>query len=89
MFRHKQKSDDGDGEKPIEKPLSSFAPIAAFFGSFMNLNFLLAGTVSVNPTMLVLGILVVFAWRVAGYWGLDRFVLPFISRRENSQNLRN
>jgi thiosulfate dehydrogenase (quinone) large subunit len=68
--------------------LGLFVGLAAFFGSFMNLNFLLAGTVSVNPIMLTLGILLVLAWRVAGYWGLDRFVLPLISRRVSSQNFR-
>lgn len=52
--------------------------LAAFFGMFMNLNFLLAGTVSINPILLMLAIGVVLAWRVAGYWGLDRYVLPKI-----------
>ena len=50
--------------------------LAALFGVFMNLNFMLAGTVSVNPILATLGIFLVLAWRVAGYWGLDRFVLP-------------
>lgn len=52
--------------------------LAAFFGMFMNLNFLLAGTVSINPSLLMLSIGVVLAWRIAGYWGLDRYVLPKI-----------
>jgi len=50
--------------------------LAAFFGMFMNLNFLLAGTVSINPVLLMLSIGVVLAWRIAGHWGLDRYVLP-------------
>lgn len=50
--------------------------IAAFFGSFMNMSFLLAGTVSSNPILFALATLLVLAWRVAGYIGLDRFVLP-------------
>jgi len=50
--------------------------ITAFFGMFMNLNFLLAGTVSINPTLLILSICIVLAWRIAGYWGLDRYALP-------------
>lgn len=50
--------------------------LAAFFGVFMNLNFMLAGTVSVNPIWATLGIFLILAWRTAGYWGLDRFVLP-------------
>ncbi len=50
--------------------------VAAFFGLFMNLNFMLAGTVSINPVLFTLSIFLILAWRVAGYWGLDRFVLP-------------
>ena len=52
--------------------------IAAFFGGFMNANFLLAGTVSVNPVLFVLATLLVLAWRVSGLWGLDRFGLPWL-----------
>lgn len=50
--------------------------ISAFFGLFMNLNFMLAGTVSVNPIYYTLGILLVLAWRTAGYYGLDSYALP-------------
>lgn len=53
---------------------------AAFFGAFMNFNFLLAGTVSVNPIWLVLALSIILARRVAGYWGLDRFVQPYLRR---------
>jgi len=50
--------------------------IAAFFGAFMNMSFLLAGTVSINPEMLFLSILLILSWRVAGYIGLDKYVVP-------------
>lgn len=50
--------------------------IAAFFGLFMNLNFLLAGTVSINPILAVLSLLLILAWRIAGYYGVDRYLLP-------------
>ena len=50
--------------------------IAAFFGTLMNANYLLAGTVSSNPILFVLGTWLVLAWRVAGWWGLDRWLLP-------------
>lgn len=56
--------------------LGLFTGIAAFFGSFMNLNFLLSGTVSLNPVLLILQLFLVLAWRVAGWFGLDRYVLP-------------
>ncbi|MBK6769371.1 MAG: DoxX family protein [Ardenticatenales bacterium] len=51
---------------------------AAFFGGFMNASFLFSGAVSTNPVLLLLAILVILAWRVAGYWGLDRWVLPML-----------
>ena len=53
-----------------------FTGIAAFFGLFMNLNYLLAGTVSTNPILLTLSIGIILAWKVAGYIGLDRYALP-------------
>jgi thiosulfate dehydrogenase [quinone] large subunit len=52
--------------------------IAAFFGLFMNLNYLLAGTVSINPILFVLSIGLLLAWRVAGFWGVDRYLLPVL-----------
>ena len=62
-----------------------FTGAAAFFGSFMNLNFMLAGTVSTNPVMLVLGFSIFLARRVAGHYGLDRYVRPFLYRISNQQ----
>jgi len=56
--------------------LGLFTGIAAFFGVFMNLNYLFAGTVSTNPILGVLGLFLVLAWRVAGWFGFDQFVLP-------------
>lgn len=56
--------------------LGAFTGIAAFFGLFMNLNYLLSGTVSSNPVLFVIGIALVLAWKVAGYIGLDWFILP-------------
>jgi thiosulfate dehydrogenase (quinone) large subunit len=55
-----------------------FTGIAAFFGGFMNASFIFAGTAGANPLMFILAILLMLAWRVAGYWGLDRWVLPTI-----------
>lgn len=52
--------------------------VAAFFGLFMNLNFMLAGAVSTNPILGMVALLVVLAWRVAGYYGLDRYLLPLL-----------
>jgi len=50
--------------------------IAAFFGALMNMSFLMAGTVSTNPVLFLAGILLILAWKNAGYLGIDRFLLP-------------
>jgi thiosulfate dehydrogenase [quinone] large subunit len=50
--------------------------IAAFFGILMNTSFLLSGSTSSNPIMLLLGIGLILAWKVAGWIGLDRWLLP-------------
>lgn len=55
-----------------------FVGIAAFVGMFMNFNFLLAGAVSINPIMIVLSVGLVLAWKVAGYWGFDRYLMPLL-----------
>jgi thiosulfate dehydrogenase [quinone] large subunit len=54
----------------------AFIGIAAFFGATMNLNFMLAGSSSANPVLFLLGITVLVGWKVAGYFGLDRVLLP-------------
>jgi thiosulfate dehydrogenase (quinone) large subunit len=58
--------------------LGIFTGISAFFGAFLNMNYLFAGTVSVNPLMVVIQLALILAWRVAGWLGFDRFVLPFL-----------
>ena len=56
--------------------VGAFVGIAAVGGAFMNLNFLLAGSASTNPVLLLLGFLLVLAWKTAGFIGLDRILLP-------------
>jgi thiosulfate dehydrogenase [quinone] large subunit len=53
-----------------------FTGIAAFFGGFMNASFIFAGVAGANPLMFILATWLVLAWRIAGYWGLDRWALP-------------
>ena len=52
--------------------------IAAFFGAFMNMSFLLAGSSSTNPVLFTLAIGLMLAWKVAGYYGVDRYLLPLL-----------
>ena len=58
--------------------VGAFVGVAAVAGAFMNLNFMLAGSASTNPVLLLLGILLVLAWKTAGYIGLDNILLPLL-----------
>lgn len=58
-----------------------FTGVAAFFAFFMSLNFMFAGSVSINPILITLALGVMSARRVAGYWGLDYYARPYIQKR--------
>jgi thiosulfate dehydrogenase [quinone] large subunit len=49
--------------------------IAAGCGVLMNMNYLLAGTVSINPILGMFALFLCFSWRVCGQIGLDRRLL--------------
>jgi thiosulfate dehydrogenase [quinone] large subunit len=44
----------------------------------LNFSFIYLGATSSNPTMIILSALIIFGWRTAGWWGLDRFLLPLL-----------
>jgi thiosulfate dehydrogenase [quinone] large subunit len=56
--------------------IGAFVGIAAFFGALMNWNFMLAGSASTNPLLFAAAILLILAWKTAGYYGVDRYLLP-------------
>jgi thiosulfate dehydrogenase [quinone] large subunit len=56
--------------------VGAFAGIAALAGAFMNFNFMLAGSASINPVLFILAILILFGWKVVGWIGVDRWLLP-------------
>lgn len=58
--------------------LGIFTGIMASFGGFMAAQPLLAGSVATNPILFVFAICLALAWRVAGYYGLDRYMLPIL-----------
>lgn len=58
--------------------VGAFVGIAAFFGAFLNWNFVMAGTASSNGLLLVLAVLLVLAWKVAGYIGADFYLLRWL-----------
>jgi thiosulfate dehydrogenase [quinone] large subunit len=52
--------------------------VAAFFGALMNMNFMLAGSASTNPVLFFLAVGLMLGWKVAGYYGMDRVLLPLV-----------
>ncbi len=58
--------------------IGAFVGIAAFFGAFMNWNFIMAGSASTNGLLLVVAVLLILAWKVAGYIGADYFLLRWL-----------
>lgn len=58
--------------------VGAFTGIAAFFGAFMNWNFMMAGAASTNPVLFAIAVGLILAWKVAGYIGADYFLLRWI-----------
>ena len=54
--------------------------ITAFISGFMNWNFIMAGSASVNGVFFGLAVFLVLAWKIAGYFGADYFVLPRLAK---------
>jgi len=48
---------------------------AAAAGLLLNLTYMFTGSAGVNPMFGILSVLLILAWRNAGWFGLDRFVL--------------
>lgn len=59
--------------------LGIFVGGTAFFAGFMNWNFIMAGSASVNGVFFALSVLLVLAWKVAGYLGVDYYLLPRVA----------
>lgn len=58
--------------------IGAFTGIAAFFGGFMNWNFMMAGSASTNPFLFVIAVALILAWKVSGYIGADFFLLRWL-----------
>jgi thiosulfate dehydrogenase [quinone] large subunit len=58
--------------------VGAFVGIAAFFGGFLNWNFIMAGSASTNGLLFVLAVVLMLAWKVAGYYGFDYYLLPYL-----------
>lgn len=66
--------------------LGCLTTAAAFFAMVMNFSFMLAGTVSHNPTDILMGVFIAAAGYNAGKFGLDRYVLPYLRKLTNKED---
>ncbi len=58
--------------------LGMFVGIFAFIGAFLNWNYIMAGAASTNGLDGLAAVLLILAWKTAGFYGLDRWLLPLI-----------
>lgn len=56
----------------------------AFLSLLFSAGYLFAGVTGLNATAFVLAIWLALTWRVAGFWGLDRYVLAHLVRQARS-----
>ncbi|MEW9668417.1 DoxX family membrane protein [Ammoniphilus sp. 3BR4] len=63
--------------------LGTFTTIALYAGIFMNLNFLLAGTISTNPILYTVGIILLAMGAATYSWGVDRYMIPWLKASFN------
>lgn len=52
--------------------------IAALFGALMNWNFTMAGSASTNPLLYLGAILPLIAWKIAGCYRADYYLLHYL-----------
>jgi thiosulfate dehydrogenase [quinone] large subunit len=67
--------------------IGAFSAVAALAGATMNFNYLLAGSASTNPVLFLLAILMMLGWKVVGYIGVDRWLLPALGTPWEAGNL--
>lgn len=69
--------------------LGALTIVGLLAGAFMNLNYMLAGTTSTNPNLYTAAILLMAAGANAYLFGLDRFILPKLSKLFNKNSTAN
>lgn len=66
--------------------LGALTIVGLLGGAFMNLNYMFAGTTSTNPNLYTVAILLMAAGANAYLFGLDRFILPKLSKLFNKNS---
>ena len=58
---------------------------ALLAAAFMNLNFLLAGTISTNPILYTAAMILLFAGAASYFYGIDRFAVKYMKEKMNAK----
>lgn len=58
--------------------IGGFTAFAALAGLILNFLFVLGGVAGSNPIFILAGVFLVAAWRNAGWFGVDRYLLPLV-----------
>ncbi len=58
--------------------LGALTGVAALAGAFLNWNYVMAGSASLNGLLLLIELLLILSWKTAGWIGLDRWFLTYL-----------
>ncbi|MFL5759768.1 MAG: DoxX family protein [Thermomicrobiales bacterium] len=61
--------------------LGLFTRFAAAMGLLMNLSYMLAGVSSLSPLMMLVEVSIVLTGTMAGYYGVDHYLMPMLQAR--------
>ena len=58
--------------------LGALTGIAALAGAFLNWNYVMAGSASLNGLLLLIELILILSWKTAGWIGIDRWILTYL-----------
>ncbi|QHE51551.1 DoxX family protein [Pontibacillus sp. HMF3514] len=66
--------------------LGVFTRFSSLMGAFLNFSFLFAGTISVNPNLIIMEFIIIASGTNAGRYGIDYYLSPLLGRTTRSKN---
>ncbi len=58
--------------------LGALTGVAALAGAFLNWNYVMAGSASLNGLLLLIELILILCWKTAGWIGVDRWFLTYL-----------
>ncbi|MBH0231440.1 DoxX family membrane protein [Halobacillus yeomjeoni] len=60
-----------------------FTMFSSLMGAFLNFSFLFAGTISINPNLIIIEFLILYSGTNAGRFGMDYYLKPLLDHTTN------